>query len=300
MEKRSSTNGKAIWAFLGLGFAVLFWAINTVVAKGVIDQVPPMALSFFRWITALIFIFPFAFKQLKKDRTPIRENWRFLFLLSIPSVAIYNSVLYLGAQYTTATNIAMVVAAMPAITLGFAWLINRQKPQLTQSIGILISLAGLIVIISKGSLARLAGFEFNPGDLLILLSITSWALYSVLLKRRTIPISSVSFLTMTIIFGTLCILPFYLCEYFFYSKFEVNAAIVWMFVYLGIFPSILSYIFWNYGVKIVGSETASVFMYLIPVFTSVIACFFLDERLFAFHMTGGLLIFSGLFLSSRQ
>jgi len=287
-------------ALLGLGFAVLFWAINTVIAKGVTAHIKPMALSFFRWIAALAFILPFAVKGLKKDIIPIRENFGFLVILSIPSVAVYNSVLYLGAQFTTATNIALVVAAMPAMTLGFAWIINGQRPRIYQTLGILVSLVGVVVIISKGSLVLFVSLHFNPGDLLILGSIASWALYSVLLKKRVIPISPISFLTMTIILGTLCILPFYVWEYILYKGFKLNWTIFWIFVYLGICPSILSYICWNHGVKIVGSGTAAVFMYLIPVFTSVIAYFFLGERLFTFHLAGGLLIFCGLVLSSRQ
>jgi len=291
---------KVFLAFSGLGIAVLFWAINTVIAKGAISQIQPMALSFFRWLVALIFIFPFAFKGLKRDINAIRENLGSLVVLSITSVAIYNSVLYMGARYTSATNIALVVAAMPAMTLTFAWMILRHRPKMRQTLGIMVSLGGVVVIISKGSFARFATFHFNPGDLLILVSIASWSLYSVLLKKKGIPISPISFLTMTIILGTLCILPFYIGEYFLYKGFEVNWTIVWMFIYLGICPSILSYFCWNYGVNTVGSATASVFMYLIPVFTSAIAYFFLGERLFVYHLAGGLLIFCGLILSSRQ
>jgi drug/metabolite transporter (DMT)-like permease len=287
-------------AYLGLGLAVLFWSINTVIAKGVISQVKPMALSFFRWAAAFVFILPFALKGIKKDIIPIRENLKFLLILAIPSVAVYNSMLYLGAQYTTATNISLVVAAMPAMTLGFAWMLEKQKPKALQTLGIMISLLGVIVIISNGSFAMFAAFRFNPGDLLILVSIASWALYSVLLKKKPIPISPISFLFMTILLGTLCILPFYLWEYYHYKGFYINSSIAWMFVYLGICPSILSYICWNHGVKIVGSGTASVFMYLVPVFTSDIAYFFLDEHLFTYHFSGGVLIFCGLILSSRQ
>lgn len=300
MKGMAETNKNRIWALWGLGLAVLFWSINTVIAKGVVDQVFPMALSFFRWVSALVFILPFAAKGLKKDWLSIRENLGFLFVLSIPGVTVYNSCLYLGAQHTTATNIALVTAAMPAMTLGFAWMINQQRPGFFQTLGILISLMGVGVIISKGSLALLVNFRFNPGDLLILVSVAAWALYSVLLKKRSLPISPLSFLTMTIFFGTLCILPFYLWEYTLYKGFKLNPSLVWMFVYLGICPSILSYICWNFGVKTVGSATASVFMYLIPVFTAVLAYIFLQERLFVFHLSGGLLIFWGLILSSRQ
>ena len=150
MINRSIRQKKKLLAFLGLGFAVLFWAVNAVIAKGVSTHVNPMALSFFRWLLAFIFIFPFAVKGLKKDRVLIRENLGFLFAVSIPSVAIYNSVLYMGAQYTTATNIALVIAAMPAMTLGFAWLINRQRPKMLQVLGILISLGGVMIIVFPG------------------------------------------------------------------------------------------------------------------------------------------------------
>ncbi len=300
MKNTSLIHWKMILAFLGLGLAVLFWSINTVIAKGVVAQVPPMALSFFRWSAALLFILPFALRGLKKDRVSIQGNLGFLFVLSIPSVAVYNSIIYLSARFTTATNIALVVAAMPAMTLGFGWLINRQKPKFLQTLGILISLGGVMIIIAQGSFAMFIGLHFNTGDLLALVSIASWALYSVLLKKKTIPISPISFLTMTIILGIICILPFYLMEYIFYKGFEVNRPIIWMFVYLGICPSIISYVCWNYGVKTVGSATASVFMYLIPIFTSAIAYLFLGERLFAFHWLGGLLILCGLILSSQQ
>lgn len=300
MKIKPANHHRMLLAFLGLCVAVLFWAINTVIAKGVTAQVKPMALSFFRWSAALIFILPFALKGLRKDRISIRENLVFLFLLSIPSVAIYNSLLYIGAQYTTANNIALVVAAMPAMTLGFAWAINQKSPKMIQVLGILISLGGVLVILSKGSLVLFFNFRFNPGDLLVLVSIASWALYSVLLKKKPLPISPLSFLTVIIIFGTLTILPFYVWEYFCYQGFVVTPPIVWMFVYLGICPSVLSYICWNHGVKTVGAGISAVFMYLIPVFTAVIAYFFLGERLFPFHLAGGLLIFFGLVLSSRQ
>lgn len=300
MKNKSPIHWKMIMAFLGLGLAVLFWSINTVIAKGVTAQVPPMALSFFRWSAALLFILPFALNGLKKDKVSIQDNLGFLFVLSILSVAVYNSIIYIGARFTTATNIALVVAAMPAMTLGFGWLINRQRPRFFQTLGILISLGGVVIIVARGSFAMFVGLRFNIGDLLALVSIGSWALYSVLLKKRTIPISPISFLTMTIILGIICILPFYLVEYIFYKGFVVNRPIIWMFVYLGICPSIISYVCWNYGVKTVGSATASVFMYLIPVFTAAIAYIFLGERLFVFHWVGGLLIFFGLILSSRQ
>jgi len=108
-----------LMAYSGLCLAVFFWAVNTVIARKVIFEIRPMTLSFYRWVTAFIIILPFGLVHLKKDKRQIADNLGFLFLLSIPSVAVYNSVLYIGAQYTSAVNISLVVAAMPVMTVFF-------------------------------------------------------------------------------------------------------------------------------------------------------------------------------------
>ena len=289
-----------ISAMAGLVLAVSFWGINSVVAKGVIDDIPPMALSFYRWVTALVFLLPFAFKRVQEEKRVIRDNLGVLFLLSLPSVAIYNSMLYLGAMYTTATNISLVVAAMPAMTLGISWLINKDRPKLIQSAGIGLSLAGVVAIVAKGSMATILSMDVNPGDILVMISISSWALYSVLLKRTSLSISPITFLFMTIVFGLTAIFPFYLWEFFFTGGFTLNRSVVVVFIFLGICPSILSYIFWNQGVKKLGAATASIFVYLVPLVTSAIAYVFLGERLLSYHFTGGAMILVGLICSTRE
>jgi drug/metabolite transporter (DMT)-like permease len=154
------------------------------------------------------------------------------------------------------------------------------------------------LIITKGSWRLLLNLNFNPGDLLIVFAIASWAFYSVLLKKRQINISPISFLTVLIALGTLCILPFYAWEFVIYKGFELNQVNISIFLYLGTFPSILSYIFWNYGVRTAGASIASIFMYLLPIFTALIASVFLKENLFSYHFYGGVLILTGLILSS--
>jgi len=298
MRKEQIKKPRLWTAYLGLSLAVFFWAVNTVIAKAVISQIKPMTLSFYRWLFALVIILPFAVSSLRKDSSLIRRSLGFLFILAVPSVAVYSSVLYFGAQYTTATNISLVVAAMPVLTLLFSWIMNKENPDKFQSIGVMISISGLLMIIAKGSLDLLLCLSFNPGDLLIVLSIASWAFYSVLLKRKQIHISPISFLTVLICLGIICILPFYGWEFFVFRGFEVNSVNISIFLYLGIFPSILSYIFWNYGVRTAGASIASIFMYLLPVFTALIASVFLHEKLFSYHFYGGFLILAGLVLSS--
>ncbi len=287
-------------AYAGLTLTIFFWAINTVIAKAVVMEIKPMALSFYRWVLAFIFILPFAIPHLKKDIILIKQNLGILFILSIPSVAVYNSLVYFGAQYTSATNISLVVATMPVMTILFSWVMNREKPFALQAFGIMISIIGVLIIISHGSWQVLSTLSFNPGDLLIVLSIAAWSFYSVLLKKNEINISSISLLTILIFFGTLCILPFYVWEFSVFQGFELKITTVIIFLYLGIFPSIVSYLCWNFGVKTVGASIASVFMYLLPVFTSIIAYLFLNENLFIYHFAGGLLILFGLIMSSLK
>ncbi|OGR26650.1 MAG: hypothetical protein A2277_10610 [Desulfobacterales bacterium RIFOXYA12_FULL_46_15] len=300
MEKKQIKTTRIWLAYIGLSLAVFSWAINTVIAKAVISEIKPMTLSFYRWLTALIIILPFALSHLKTDGRLIRQHLGFLFVLAVPSVAAYNSILYFGAQYTTATNISLVAATMPVMTILLSWMMSKEKPRLIQSMGVMISISGMLMIIAKGSRHLLLNLSFNPGDLLIVLSIASWAFYSVLLKKRQIDISPISFLTVLICLGTICILPFYVWEFFVFKGFEINLVNISIFLYLGIFPSILSYIFWNYGVRTAGASIASVFMYLLPVFTALIASVFLKESLYPYHLYGGFLIFLGLLLSSFQ
>ncbi|MCG8634514.1 MAG: DMT family transporter, partial [Desulfobacterales bacterium] len=289
-----------ISAMAGLVLAVSFWGINSVVAKGVIEDIPPMALSFYRWVAALVFLFPFAWKRIRAEKRLIRENLWVLFWLALPSVTIYNSLLYLGALYTTATNISLVVAAMPALTLGVAWLVNNDRPKLIQSAGIALSMSGVVAIVAKGSMATVISMDLNPGDILVLISIFSWAVYSVLLRRTSPAVSPISFLFMTIVFGLAAMLPFYLWELYLVGGFAINRSVVLVFIFLGICPSILSYILWNQGVKKLGAATASVFVYLVPLVTSAVAYVYLGERLLSYHFTGGAMILAGLVFSSRE
>ena len=300
MVKEFFKTHQMMLAYSGLCLAVFFWAVNTIIARGVVFQIRPITLSFYRWLVALIIILPFALPRLRTDFRLIKQHLGFLFFLSVPSVTAYNTILYLGAQYTTATNISMVVATMPVMTLAFSWIMNREKPALLKALGVMISLMGMLMIIARGSWQVLAALTFNPGDLLIVLSIASWAFYSVMLRRRQIDISPVSFLTVLIFFGVLCILPFYLWELTVFNGFEINGVTITIFLYLGICPSILSYICWNFGVKKAGASTASVFMYLLPVFTSILAVLFLNEDLFSYHFFGGAMILAGLMFSSLK
>jgi len=287
-------------AYIFLFCAVLSWAINTVLAKGMIRNINPMALSFFRWLTALMVILPFGFHGILKEKDLIKENFRKLIILTFFSVSAYNSILYFSAKYTTATNISFVTATVPAFTFIISWILLGEKVRKVKISGMILSLIGLLIIIFQGSITKLMTFNLNIGDLIVLLSVLSWAVYSVLLKKYRIRMDPVAFLTLLIILGLPMILPFYLWELMVYGFFKINTQNVTTLLFIGIFPSVISYICWNKGVSIAGPNTASMFMYLIPVFASFIAWVFLDERLHVYHITGGITTFTGLYLAVRN
>ncbi|MBF0210993.1 MAG: DMT family transporter [Desulfamplus sp.] len=287
-------------AYILFTIAVLSWALNTVLAKGMISEIKPISLSFFRWFTALCFILPFGLRRVIEQKEIIKANWLKIVILSIFSISLYNSLLYYSAQFTTATNISFVIASTPAITFILSWIFLRQQESTLKVIGMLISLIGMLFIVFKGSLSNLFSLVVNIGDLIVFIAVISWSIYSVLFKYIKLNIDPVAFLTITIIAGLPFILPFYIWEISVYGLFAINTTNISIILFLGLFPSIVSYLCWNEGVKRAGPNMASIFLYLIPVFASVIAFIYLGERLYFYHIAGGVLIAAGLILYCRR
>lgn len=290
-----------LWlAYIGLVLTPLFWAGNAVVAKGVVGEIPPMSMSFWRWIIALTLLLPFGLPGVIRQRQVIRQHWLSILALATFSVGAFNSLLYLATLTTTATNIALINATIPIMVALLAWLILGDRTSPLQAIGIALAIVGIGTVVAKGKLATLTGLEAQAGDLIMVLAVSSWGLFSVLLRRQAVPLPPLTFLTLQIAFGAAVILPFYLVDLLFISGgFELNRSTALPLLYVAIFPGILAYACWNHGVHRIGPSRAAIFMYLTPVFASVLAGIFLNERLGSFHIIGGLLILAGLILATR-
>jgi drug/metabolite transporter (DMT)-like permease len=279
----------------------LFWAGNAVVAKGVVGEIPPMSMSFWRWVIALTLLLPFGLPDVIRQRQVIRQHWLSILALATFSVGAFNSLLYLATLTTTATNIALINATIPIMVALLAWLILGDRTRPLQAIGIGLAIAGIVTVVAKGKLATLTGLQAQAGDLIMVLAVSSWGLFSVLLRRQAVPLPPLTFLTLQIAFGAAVIFPFYLIDLLFISGgFELNRSTALPMLYVAIFPGILAYGCWNHGVHRIGPAKAAIFMYLTPVFASVLAGIFLNERLGGFHIIGGLLILAGLVLATRS
>lgn len=290
---------RLLLAYAGLVLTNLFWAGNAVVARGVAGEIPPFALAFWRWTGALLILLPLGLPHLHRGRAVIRRHWRALLGLGALSVAGFNTLLYLAAQTTTATNIGLVNSTIPLAVALAAWLLLRQRPTPRQLVGLAIAAAGVAVIVARGDWLVLRTLAIHPGDLWMIAAVVVWGLYSVLLRLWPVPLHPLGFLTATVTVGACLLLPLYLWELASVGGFGFGAGHLPVFGYLALFPSVLAFLFWNHGVAVAGPRTASLFIYLLPVFAAVLASLFLGEQLHVYHAAGGLLIVAGLYQASR-
>jgi drug/metabolite transporter (DMT)-like permease len=300
----SESSGKRIpipgLAYVGLVLTPLFWAGNAVVARGAVENIPPLSMSFWRWIIALAILLPFGLPGIWRHRQIIRQRFGSMLALATFSVAAFNSLLYFAATTTTATNIALINATIPIFVALLAWVLLGDRTRPVQAFGIALAITGIVTVVARGELSVLTSLQAQPGDLIMVLAVFSWGLFSVLLRRQAVPLPALTFLTTQILLGTLVILPFYLTDLFFFAGgFELSQDTALPLLYFAIFPGILAYGFWNHGVHQIGPARAAIFMYLTPVFASVLAGIFLDESLGVYHIVGGLLILAGLLLATQ-
>ncbi|MBW0147957.1 DMT family transporter [Marinobacter arenosus] len=287
-------------AYVGLVLTPLFWAGNAVVARGTVESIPPLSMSFWRWVIALAILLPLGLPGVWRHRQIIRDRLGSMLALATFSVGAFNSLLYFAATSTTATNIALINATIPIFVALMSWILLGDRTRPLQALGIVLAVMGILTVVAQGDITVLTGLRAQPGDLIMVAAVFSWGLFSVLLRRQAVPLPALTFLTTQVLLGTLVILPFYLTDLMFFSGgFELSGNTLLPLLYFAIFPGILAYGFWNHGVHAIGPSKAAIFMYLTPVFASVLAGIFLEESLGLFHVVGGLLILAGLVLATR-
>ncbi len=284
-------------AAAGLVATVFFWAGNSIAGRMSAGMIPPVSLAFWRWTLAFILLLPFAWKSLRSQWPVIcRHKWSLL-ILGSSGIASPNTFLYLAAQTTQAINITLIQTSLPLTTFIFSFILLKESPFRRQVVGLLLILVGLLVILAHGDFQQWQHLKHNTGDLYMLVAVFVWGLYIVLLRRFSITISELALLTVLIGIGVIVLLPFYLFELFTVGDFALNVYSGSLLAYVTLFPSIVSFLCLNHGVKILGSNTASMFNSLMPVFTALIGMVVLREPLHIYHFAGAIFIFCGLWLA---
>lgn len=286
--------------YLLLTLTALFWSGNFVLARAIHADIPPMALSFWRWLIALTLLLPFVIQPFKQQWPLLKAQWGRVVLIALTGISGFNSLVYLGTQYTNATNALLINAFIPVLTILIAAFFLHMHLARSQFIGVAISVFGVMVILSRGDWQVFSSLSFNRGDLLIFVAAICWALYTIWMKALDARINRIVFLAVIIFIGTLGILPFYLWELSYSQPLTLNKEIIASFAYVGIFPSVLAVWFYNKGVAEVGPARASLFIHLMPVFGTLMSVSFLGESFYLYHVLGISAIFSGIYLSSRS
>lgn len=283
------------WAYLLLILPPLFWAGNTVLARGVADLIPPVAMSFYRWAIALTILLPLTWRQIRKDWSNICRSWKIILLISLLGISSFNTLLYTAAHTTTALNIALMQSVMPAVIVLLSFALFAERVSRLQLFAVLLCMLGAGFIVLHGDWQRLRELSFVSGDLIMLLAICLYALYSVLLRKRP-EIHPLSFLTATFAVGAISLLPLYFWEIAHSPPLQLSQTVILSLLYVGICPSIFAYLCWNRGIEQIGANRAGLYINLIPLFASFMAVLFLDETFQDYHLHGMLFIFAGLIL----
>ncbi|AXX92494.1 EamA family transporter [Malaciobacter molluscorum LMG 25693] len=287
-----------VYFFLVL--CVLFWSGNFILGRFIKDEISPIELAFFRWIFALIFIFPFSLKymNLKKCIKITKDHFFILSILAILGITLFNTIVYIALQTTQATNALLINSTTPLIVLFLSFLILGNKIKKIQILGFLLSTFGVVFIILEADFTQLSNYTFKHGDIWIIVSATVWALYSIFLRFKPKELNHVELFTTIVILGIIYLIPIYLYQgYSIKEEFKVFYNNWQIIFYVSFFASVLSFYFWNYGVSQIGPEKCSQFAHLMPLFGAILAYFFLNETIELYHLIGACFIGVGIYLS---
>ena len=285
-------------AYLIMPIAPLCWGGNIVLARGVADLIPPVAFAFWRWTAALVILLPLAWPHLRQDWPLALKEWKIFTALGLTGIAAFNTLLYKAVHTTTAINGALIQTTMPGFIILMSLIFFREKVALHQVVGAAACVVGAALVVLHGRLEALVRLQLVPGDLLMMVAVVLYGIYSLLLWRRP-PVHPLSLMVFTFAIGTVTLLPLYLWELAVVGPFCLNRQVVFSIGYVALFPSIVAYFCWNRGIDLIGPNRGGLFICLIPVFASALAILFLGETLHAYHLAGMLLILAGMAVFSR-
>ncbi|ELG2041344.1 DMT family transporter [Vibrio fluvialis] len=298
VNRLKSSPKSTLWVTLCLlALPPLFWAGNFIVGRSVRGDIPPLTLSFDRWLIASLVLLPFTYKILRREW---RLYWQYrtrIVIASITGVAAFNSFIYLGLQTTTASNALILNSFIPLLIMLFGSLFFKLTLSAKQWLGMSISFVGVLSIISRGEWSVLTSLSFNQGDMIVFLAMVSWAIYTLVIQRMPKEINRIGLMSVQMFLGLLVVLPFYLWEVHSGSLPNWNNHTLLALAYVGIVPSVLAYLLYTAGVERLGPTKVGLSIHLIPVFGVLLSIALLGESLHLYQISGMALIFLGILLS---
>ena len=290
-------------AAIFLCFASLFWSGNFVIGRfsSLENIVSPLSLAFYRWVIAFLILTPFCLQKAVKELPLLKKQPGMIFLIILTGPTLFNTLVYLGLTSTTVINSLLIISTTPMLIILFNKLLYKAQTNIFQMLGIFISLIGVCYVIAKGSFQNIFDSEFYFGDLFILLAVTSWALYSIFLKKNETGVSGFSFLYLSFVFTVILLFPVYLYDIFIQDNFlNIDQKTLLVIGYTGIFPSIISYMCWNTGVALIGPNKSGPFLHLMPIFGGILAFLVFRETLEIYHYAGILSVIVGIIITNKK
>ena len=288
-------------AYTLLVFATFCWSGNFIVGKfAYLFEIPPLTLNFFRWISVWFILMPFTYKEILSNWDYIKKNWIPICFMGVISISTFNSVVYFALNYTQVINVALVLAAIPAVTIIISSIMKVDKTNIFQLIGLLLSVLGISAIISNADINKILSLNFNKGDLWMLVCVICWSLYSTLLKKYSFKLSQFTLIQLMVSVGIIFLLPQFFYEKSIGLQVEFNNIFFIILFYVVIFPALTAYFCWQKGIETVGPNRATMFIQLMPLLSAVLAILIFQETFKLYHFIGASFILSGIYLSNKK
>ena len=288
-------------AYLLLVLTTVFWSGNFIVGKAAsFYEIPPFSLNFYRWFFAGIILLPFTFRELKKKFEYIRSNLIIFAMLGVTSITIFNSTVYYSLYYTEVITGVLMISTIPVWIIFFSFLLKIENTSIFQIIGVILSLFGVISIVTKVDFQVLKNLNFNKGDLSMIIAMLSWAIYSALLKKKKYEISQIALLQIVIFFGLIFLTPIYAFEYYLGNRIILSIPFYLTLTYVIFFPGLFAFLFWIKGISVIGANRAGIFLHLMPIIGAILAMIIFKEKFMYYHLVGAIFIIAGIILSNKK
>ena len=288
-------------AYTLLVFATFCWSGNFIVGKfAYLFEVPPLTLNFLRWVSVWLILIPFTYKEIYDNFSYIKKYWIVISLMGVISISTFNSVVYVALTLTQVINAVLVLSAIPAVTIIISSMMNVDKTNKFQLIGLFLSVVGIGAIISNANIQKIIDLSFNKGDLWMLVCVFTWSLYSTLLKKNRFKFSQFTLIQLMVSVGIIFLIPQFFYERSIGLELNLNKSFFIILFYVVIFPALAAYYCWQKGVEIVGPNRATMFIQLMPLLSAVLAIIIFKEKFEVYHFIGAAFILSGIYLSNRR
>ncbi|QTG82482.1 DMT family transporter [Arthrobacter crystallopoietes] len=286
-------------AYLMCILVVVFYSGNILVGKALAD-LPPFTIAFLRVAIAFVVLLPFGYRGARQAAPLFRQHFKPLLFMTVTGVAAFTTFLYAALQFTSATNVSVLEAAIPAVTVALsAWLL-REKLRWIQLFGVALSLFGSVWVVLEGQVFQLGDLGWNAGDALMVGAVASWSLYSIGVRKYLHLFPSYGSVLVMTGLSVLMLLPFVVGEWLILGVPELDSSGHWWgLVYLGVFPSVVALILYNRAVAILGASQASVYLNFLPVGTMLGAYFLLGETITAMQILGAVVVIAGVLFTTR-